>query len=387
MSNDSSSPSSAKTYFVYGLTAATTGVIAFSFYKSVTAQWATQSRGYATDERADSPPGFLRKLYPDDPKDGKQDVNEKEVDKPQEASYLQQWADWTTIGDRIKNFSLIPEWAQQMPEYIIKLQKDLSDEPGTLAQEIWNAARDGNLHPEISRDATVRVSNDLCPEEQDFLAKRRKHVIKALAKYLDIPEKDIHPDDVPVIGMCGSGGGLRAMVAGSSSYLCAQEDGLLDCVTYTAGVSGSCWLQALYHSSIGQQDFGKLIEHLKSRISTHIAFPPPVLKLLTSAPTNKYLLAGGLEKYKGYQDADFGLVDIYGLLLGARLLVPKGSLAVNHHDIKLSYQRKYVDQGQNPLPIYSAVRHELPLVNENSEQDVTFMKKEAQKNAWFQWFE
>lgn len=53
----------------------------------------------------------------------------------------------------------------------------------------------------------------------------------ALAKYLDVPEKDVHPEDVPTIAMVGSGGGLRALVAGTGSMLAAYEDGLFDCVT------------------------------------------------------------------------------------------------------------------------------------------------------------
>lgn len=63
---------------------------------------------------------------------------------------------------------------------------------------------------------------------------------------------------------CGSGGGLRALVAGAASYLSAQE--VVDCATFTAGVSGSCWLQTLYNSSIGGCRFDKIIDHLKRRI-------------------------------------------------------------------------------------------------------------------------
>lgn len=157
------------------------------------------------------------------------------------------------IGDNIKNF-ILPDWARLLPATVQKLQRELSMAPGSLADDIWKEAHDPDINPEIAIEAKVRVGDTLCPEEVRFREKRQRHVVKALAKYLDLKEEDIHPDDVPVIAMCGSGGGLRALVAGSGSYLASQEAGLWDCVTYTAGVSGSCWLQTLYNSSLGNRD-------------------------------------------------------------------------------------------------------------------------------------
>ncbi|KAJ5324968.1 hypothetical protein N7476_003568 [Penicillium atrosanguineum] len=295
------------------------------------------------------------------------------------------------LGSNISSY--IPDWARLLPATAQKLQRELALAPGSLADEIWQEAHDPELNPEITRDARVRVSGDLCAEEQAFRKKRQQHALKALASYLDIPVEDIHPDDVPVIAMCGSGGGLRALVAGTGSYLAAQESGLWDCVTYTAGVSGSCWMQTLYHSSITGRNFHKLVDHLKNRLGVHIAFPPAALNLLTTAPTNKYLLSGFIEKLKGDPGADFGLVDIYGLLLAARLMVPRGELGVSDSDLKLSTQAANLYDGAHPLPIYTAVRHEIPLLEaehndetkgpNNPEEAI----REAKKEAWFQWFE
>ena len=257
--------------------------------------------------------------------------------------------------------------------------------PGSLAEEIWCEANDPEINPEILWDASVRVSDDICKEEKAFLARRKQHTAKALAAYLGIRESEIHPDDIPVIAMCGSGGGLRALVAGSASYLSSREAGLFDCITYTAGVSGSCWLQALYFSSMGQQSHQQIIRHLKNRLSVHIAYPPAAFDLINSAPTNKFLLTGLVEKLKGMPDADFGIVDIYGLLLASRLLVPKAELGVDMEDLKISSQRRYIDYGQNPLPIYTAVRHEIPL--DDKILDRAAAKEKARQEAWFQWFE
>lgn len=300
--------------------------------------------------------------------------------------------EWAEFGGNIKNY-IVPDWPRFLPASVQKLQRELSMAPGSLAGDIWKEAHDPDINPEILRDARVRVSDGLCEEELRFRRERQEHAVKALASYLNIPEADIHPSDVPVIAMCGSGGGLRALVAGTGSYLATQEAGLWDCVTYTAGVSGSCWLQTLYHSSFTGRNFTKLVDHLKSRLGVHIAFPPKALNLLTTAPTNKYLLSGLVEKIKGDPGADFGLVDIYGTLLAARLLVPRGELGALDTDLKLSNQKYNLNNGAHPLPIYTAVRHEIPKLDEEedghrkNQPQPEKLIKDARNEAWFQWFE
>jgi cytosolic phospholipase A2 len=280
---------------------------------------------------------------------------------------------------------VVPDWIKLFPGYMTKFQNELSMAPGSLADEIWREANDPEINPEIMWDANVRISNDLCEEEASFLRSRKFHTRRALATYLGIPESKIHPDDVPTIAMCGSGGGLRALVAGSGSYLASREAGLFDCITYTAGVSGSCWLQTLYFS-LGKQRHSQIIRHLKNRLGVHLAYPPAALNLINSAPTNKFLLTGLVEKLKGTPDADFGIVDIYGMLLAARLLVPKAELGVDLKHLKLSNQRQFIDNGESPLPIYTAVRHEIPVAA--AEGMTTQQVKETARNeAWFQWFE
>lgn len=300
--------------------------------------------------------------------------------------------EWTTVGDKITDF-VVPSWAKFLPEGLEKLRFELSMQPGTLADEIWQEAHDPAINPEILWNATVRVGDTLGKDELEFRRKRKAYIVKALAKYLDIDEAEIDPEDVPTIAVCGSGGGLRALVAGASSCLSAQQAGLFDCVTYTAGVSGSCWLQTIYFSSLGKQNHATVLKHLKSRIGTHIAFPPTAMKLVLSAPTNKYIMSGFVEKLKGDPGANFGLVDIYGGLLAARLMVPNGDLDVHDQDLKLSNQRIYLENGEHPMPIYTAVRHEIPVDEEELEEAKTNLalkqevKEKARKEAWFQWFE
>ncbi|KAK6606780.1 cytosolic phospholipase A2 zeta [Botrytis cinerea] len=302
---------------------------------------------------------------------------------------------WKTLSETVAGYSdyIMPDWAKVLPGYIDKLRRELNMAPGSLADDIWNEAQDPDINPEINYSASVRVSNDLCDEEKAFLDKRKFMTKTALARYLGLPEESVHPDDVPRIAMVGSGGGLRALVAGTGSMLAADEDGLFDCITYTAGVSGSCWLQSLFNSSLGGRRLDRLVEHLKSRIGIHIASPVDALTALNSAPTNKFLLSGFVEKLKGDRNAEFGLVDIYGLLLAARLLVPKGELGVDDRDLKISNQRDYINNGENPMPIYTAVRHEIPILEDLSEQEKQTnipseaTKERAVREAWFEWFE
>ena len=299
---------------------------------------------------------------------------------------------WSGLADKIAD-QILPAWAQILPDYVAKLQREIEMAPGSLAEEIWQDAQDPDLHPNIKWDAIVRISRDLCPDELAFISRRKEYTRRALARYLEVPETEVDPQDVPTIAMCGSGGGLRALVAGTSSFLSSQEAGLFDCATYTAGVSGSCWLQALYFSSLSGRRHGNIIEHLKRRIGVHIAYPPSFLELLTRAPTNKFLLSGPIEKLRGDPDADFGLVDVYGVLLSSRLLVPRDELCVNNDDLKLSNQRSFVAEGAHPLPIYCAVRHEIPIEEEKTKGEKgggkvsEATKEKAKKEAWFQWFE
>lgn len=291
---------------------------------------------------------------------------------------------WAAMGDSITDY-ILPEWVKELSAQVAKLQSQLGSSPGSLAEEIWQEAHDISINPEIEYMARVRMGKDLCMEEREFKRRRKIHTTHALAKYLEIPENEIHPEDVPTIAICSSGGGLRAMIAGCGSYLSAKEAGLFDCATYMAGVSGSCWLQTLYYSSISNQKHQKIINHLIHRLGTHIASPPEALKLLTSAPTNKFLLSGFVEKLKGDSNADFGIVDIYGLLLATRLLVPRGELEVDDRNLKISNQRAYIANGENPLPIYTAVRHEIPMEEHELTSDAA--QEKAKQEDWFQWFE
>lgn len=129
---------------------------------------------------------------------------------------------WATLGDKITD-RFIPQWAQDLPDYVAKLQREMNMARGSLAEEIWQEAQDEVIHSEIALSARVRVGKDLCSDELAFVRRRKRYTTRALAKYLDIPEAHVDPKDVPTIAVCGSGGGLRALVAGAASYLSVEK--------------------------------------------------------------------------------------------------------------------------------------------------------------------
>ncbi|ORY86835.1 acyl transferase/acyl hydrolase/lysophospholipase [Protomyces lactucae-debilis] len=283
----------------------------------------------------------------------------------------------------------LPRYALLIPEVGQKVVAAFSFDEGSLGKEVIEEAHDLKRNPEMALTAEVRIGDGLCDEELAFLKKRRQFTRKALAKYIHVPESEIDERDIPVIGVAGSGGGLRACLATTCIYEVLQEEGLLGATTYLAGISGSTWAQALF-MTLGNQDPTRVLAHLKRRITTHIASPVANLELLNDNALEKYLLRGVLERwYQGYKD--IGLVDLYGLMLTGRFLLPNNELVVNDDHLKISSQRKVVETGAVPLPISSMVHHEVPVGQPQKvkERAVSQGQKdiEPEGKSYFQFFE
>ena len=137
----------------------------------------------------------------------------------------------------------------------------------------------------------------------------------------------------------------------------AQTSGLLDVISYLAGVSGSCWCFNMLYS-IGHGNLDQLSKHIEARITVPFLHPS-TLDLLTSPPTNKYLLSGLLIKDAG-KGGDTTLVDAYGTLVSSRLFVPADLTVLDPRHLKISNQRQFVENGRWPMPIYSIIRHDVP---------------------------
>jgi len=67
----------------------------------------------------------------------------------------------------------------------------------------------------------------------------------------------------------------------------ARSTGLLDCVTYAAGISGSCWSLGLLYSGVaGSHDPFDAGQHAKDRIQLSY-LDTATLEALITPPTNK----------------------------------------------------------------------------------------------------
>uniref|UniRef100_A0A8C0ELK0 Phospholipase A2 n=1 Tax=Bubo bubo TaxID=30461 RepID=A0A8C0ELK0_BUBBB len=189
----------------------------------------------------------------------------------------------------------------------------------------------------VMRNLDLRLGFDLCTEEQDFICKRKKVVAAALKNVLHLDE-DLQEDEVPVVAVVTTAGGMRSMTAMFGSLLALQELGVLDCVSYISGLSATTWTMAkLYEdANWSQRDLrepaGDIRKHvIKSKLQ---CFSLDHMKYYEKELCER--------KQEGHK---LSFTDLWGLFIDCML----------HHQgstHKLSDQQLAVNQGQNPLPIY-----------------------------------
>ncbi|GJE96563.1 FabD/lysophospholipase-like protein [Phanerochaete sordida] len=239
--------------------------------------------------------------------------------------------------------------------------EELSLGPGSLYSEVVDTPPDPRVYPEIEWDAEVRLGEDLCLAERAFVAERQRAMRTYFAQLMGVPDDEVDERDLPVVAIAGSGGGFRAMLNTVGSLCGAKTTGILDCVTYTAGVSGSCWALGVMHSGVsGSHLPHDAARHLKDRIQTSY-LDMDTLDALINPPTNKYLLYSLLRKAAGPKGT-ISLVDVYGTLLGSRILVPSDLSRLDPQQLSMHLMRKGVDRGQLPMPIFTAIQHAIPPV-------------------------
>ncbi|KAF9913043.1 hypothetical protein EC991_005911 [Linnemannia zychae] len=296
------------------------------------------------------------------------------------------------IGEEIKG--RVPTLADYFTA-VDTVRKELQLGDGSLYQSIVNNMSDANKNPEIQLDATVRQGNDLCPQELAFQTARRKKMKKAFAKFIGVHESDVHESDIPVVALAGSGGGYRAMISSLGYMMAAKKAGLFDCTMYMAGVSGSCWMIAQY-LTLGQRSFTKTMEHFKQSLNTPIAHYPSFLDtMLTNPGAAQLILEGVVQKYS--KSRVLTLVDGFGTVLASRLLIHRERDGDNGEwvdplDFKMSQQSRWINYGDQPLPIYTAVSHILPGATSQPDpiEEIVVddeVGKEDSDEHYYQWFE
>ncbi|KAJ6667282.1 hypothetical protein lerEdw1_017260 [Lerista edwardsae] len=186
----------------------------------------------------------------------------------------------------------------------------------------------------------VRLGYDLCPQEQDFLRKRKNIVAGALKQVLGL-ETDLQDHEVPVVAIVTTGGSTRSLTAFYGSLRGLQTLNLIDCASYLSGLSGTTWTMGnLYKdANWSRKNLNEQINETKRQVTKNKldGFSPERLKYYSRQLRQR--------KQEGQKTC---LIDLWGLVIEYLLNDGKD----NH---KLSDQQHAVNEGQNPLPIYTAI--------------------------------
>ncbi|KAK5675126.1 hypothetical protein LTS10_012200 [Elasticomyces elasticus] len=272
-----------------------------------------------------------------------------------------------------------------------------------LETRIKKEMHDAKLFPEVERVAEVRRGLELCPEEQAFLIARKVRARDNFARYIGLKPEDVDPRDVPTIAFGGSGGGFRTMIGCLGYGRQMQHAGLWDCLTYVSGVSGSCWSLAAYYT-FGHASFDKVIEHCKRRFSPYHPLSGEAIRKILSVPGGARITLGPLimKSKSGLQTV---AMDLYAVFTTGWIFfqdepathpgrhLTKSPAPWQTSWYRWSSAREYTDHGAEPLPIFTAIRHERPWKDWKDKEhpfgdaDHDEGDHKDADDAWFQWYE
>ncbi|XP_025044113.2 cytosolic phospholipase A2 zeta-like isoform X1 [Pelodiscus sinensis] len=193
---------------------------------------------------------------------------------------------------------------------------------------------------ESPQELDVRISFDLCKGEREFLDMRKKIVSQAVKKTLGLPEEP-KKDEIPIVAVVGSGGGMRAMTAFYGNLSGLQQLDLLDILMYMGGLSGSTWcLSKLYKDPHwSHKDLQDAISVVRNLVTSSKVGAFSAERLVY------YFQQLLLMEKEGWKVT---LTDLWGLII-------EYFLCQQQDPSKLSDQQSAVRWGQNPFPIYAAV--------------------------------
>ncbi|NXN67758.1 PA24E phospholipase, partial [Himantopus himantopus] len=192
----------------------------------------------------------------------------------------------------------------------------------------------------VPRNLDARLGFDLCTDEQNFLQNRRKVVAAALKDVLHL-EEDLQDHEVPIVAVTTAGCGIRALTGMYGSILGLQKLRVLDCVSYISGSSGTTWtMTKLYEDADwSRKDLGEIIIEARKQAAKC------KMGAFCMRSLRNYYRELSQRTQAGHKTS---FIDLWGLMIESMLNDGKC-----HH--RLSDQRRAVNQGQNPLPIYLAL--------------------------------
>ncbi|XP_076141332.1 cytosolic phospholipase A2 zeta-like [Alosa pseudoharengus] len=190
------------------------------------------------------------------------------------------------------------------------------------------------------QELALRLDFDIPSAEKHFLEKRKVVVGRALQKLLELSSPP-DTDKVPLVGVVCSGGGTRAMTGTFGSLRALQSLGVLDAVSYITGVSGSTWaMSTLYENSDwSKKDMGVVTEPMKIEMIQRYK------DILSTEKIGYYRKEMEQKEKEGHP---VSYIDMWGLAIEHLIYGKKW-------ESTLSDQKRAVSEGQNPLPIYTAV--------------------------------
>uniref|UniRef100_A0A8D2GNM6 PLA2c domain-containing protein n=1 Tax=Urocitellus parryii TaxID=9999 RepID=A0A8D2GNM6_UROPR len=175
----------------------------------------------------------------------------------------------------------------------------------------------------------VFIIPGLQEEERVAVQKRGHQVLRALHGLC------IQAEQAPVIAVLCSGGGLRAHIACLGVLSELRRHGLLDVVTYLAGVSGSTWAMSSFYAKDGNLE--DIEAELKRRFDQREwDWHGSLQEAVRSAKTLK----------------NYSLTDFWAYLVVSK---QTRELQGSH----LSGMKTLVDEGTMPYPIFAAIDNDL----------------------------
>ncbi len=219
--------------------------------------------------------------------------------------------------------------------------------------------------PQTDKYALVTSGGTLSDEESRTLENRERTVKESVQSITGSAHS------IPRIGICHSGGGLRAMFSAIGLSQGLNRAGLINAFLYAAGLSGSTWFLMKWLEQGGSPDkLDEIAETLRASMAKGLIpkeLLDPVTKELSNWQAFKELAYGGaLDKHPNFM-AQFkatiicpngvclktnpSLIDLWGYFLGRRLF--KGN--ENKYQFTLSSLQATAQNAKMPLPIFTAI--------------------------------
>ncbi len=270
--------------------------------------------------------------------------------------------------DQFKGYTTI-EWNVIMPSletagWIIKTIKVTGGAIITYTSEAIKTAIQKTLpaikeNPFKLKTMDVRVGNELPKEEQAAINKRTQVVKNTLKNKLGLAKLNY----VPKIAFIASGGGYRSMAITLGFLSGASLVGLLDCITWISSLSGSSWALGTWLATAAKE-----YKESAKQLSV-IAFKDQLFNVihnkgLETISVDDIKLISNAILVQATEGRPITLVTLYGILLANRLLSDFGQ--IKQH-VYISDQAELIKNGQYPIPIYTAVRGEHGLTQEQLE--------------------